>query len=271
MFPYRLAAIDLDDTLLGPDKEISRANYEAVRALIDAGVYVLLASGRRHENMLRFHRELDLPGEWLVSCNGALARSVKTHETLLKTTAPADLIAEIMVEGAQRGITQNLYHPDGPLYVNTTNEWTDIYVARSKNTVEKHPDFLSLRGVAPLKLLWVLSPEDAITTGVEMRAQYGDRLTITITDPEYLEFMGPGVSKAEGVAAIATHLGIGQHETLTFGDGNNDVEMLKWAGLGVSMDHARPAAQEAADVIAPPGNPETALARAVNALLANSL
>ncbi|MBC8134277.1 MAG: HAD hydrolase family protein, partial [Fibrella sp.] len=44
-FPFRLAAVDLDDTLLGPDKEISRANYAAIHRLVSAGVHVVLASG----------------------------------------------------------------------------------------------------------------------------------------------------------------------------------------------------------------------------------
>ncbi|MBC7804582.1 MAG: HAD hydrolase family protein, partial [Akkermansiaceae bacterium] len=73
-FPFRLAAVDLDDTLLGPDKEISAANYAAVHRLVEAGVHVVLASGRRHENMRRFYKELDLSSGWIVSCNGAMAR-----------------------------------------------------------------------------------------------------------------------------------------------------------------------------------------------------
>jgi len=55
-FPFRLAAIDLDDTLLGPDKQISAANAAAVSTLRDREVRIILASGRRHENMLRFHQ-----------------------------------------------------------------------------------------------------------------------------------------------------------------------------------------------------------------------
>ena len=54
---------------------------------------------------------------------------------------------------------------------------------------------------------------------------------------------------------------------LAFGDGNNDAAMLAWAGLGVAMPHASEAALAAADRVAPAGNPETALARAVEMVL----
>ena len=52
--PYRLAAIDIDDTLTGPDKRVGPANRAAVRRLAAAGCRVVLASGRRHGNMLRY-------------------------------------------------------------------------------------------------------------------------------------------------------------------------------------------------------------------------
>jgi hydroxymethylpyrimidine pyrophosphatase-like HAD family hydrolase len=54
---------------------------------------------------------------------------------------------------------------------------------------------------------------------------------------------------------------------VAFGDGNNDAAMLAWAGLGVAMPHAAPSALAAADLIAPEGDPETALARAVELVL----
>src|SRR5580698_3411060 len=57
-FPYRLAAIDLDDTLLSPDKSISPQNEAAIRSLQERGVMIVLASGLRHENMLKYHRIL---------------------------------------------------------------------------------------------------------------------------------------------------------------------------------------------------------------------
>jgi len=271
VLPYRLAAVDLDDTLLGPDKEISAANAAAVRRLLEDGVTVMLASGRRHENMRRFHRQLDLPHGWIVSCNGAQVKNDVSGEVLHRLTVPADLATEIMEEGGRRGVTQNFYHPDGSLYVNASTEWTALYASRTKNDPERLEDFLALlRGQSPLKIIWVIDPKDAAAALPEMQARFGDRLYITITDPEYLEFMAPGVNKATGIAVAAARLGIPKEQVVTFGDGNNDVEMLEWAGLGVSMDHARESAKRAADRVTPPGSPETGFARAVEMLFAEA-
>ena len=265
MLPYRLAVLDLDDTLLGPDKFISEENGEAVRRLRKAGVHCLLASGRRHENMLRFHRQLGLNGP-VVSSNGALVKIAETHEILAQKTLPEALAAAVVEEGLRRGITMNYYHADGHLLANAKSPWMSLYEERTGSHSTLDDDLTQYQGTKALKLIWIDSPDRIAALYAEMDLLYGDKLAIVVTDPEYLEFMAPGVNKAEGVSVAATRLGIAPSEVVAFGDGNNDVEMLRWAGLGVAMSHARSAAKEAADRIAPPGNPETDLARAVEAV-----
>ena len=266
--PFCLAAVDLDDTLLGADKAISRANADAITRLARAGVTVVLASGRRHENMRRFYNELGLDSGWIVSCNGALAQNETTGEIAYEKRLPQPLVGAILRDGVHFGATQNFYHRDGALYVNQTNEWTALYTERTKADLTPMPDILSLVDDPALKIIWLTSAANALELAAEMRARHGaDALHIVITDPEYLEFMAEGVNKATGLAIVAERLGIAPAECVAFGDGNNDVEMLRWAGLGVAMPHARLAAQEAADVVAPEGDPETAFARAVSMLL----
>ncbi|MBC7805771.1 MAG: HAD-IIB family hydrolase, partial [Akkermansiaceae bacterium] len=127
---------------------------------------------------------------------------------------------------------------------------------------------LSLQDQPALKIIWVTSAENALELGAMMREKHGgDALHIVITDPEYLEFMAQGVNKATGLAHVADRLGIAASECVAFGDGNNDVEMLEWAGLGVAMPHARLAARQAADVLTADGDPETAFARAVESVI----
>lgn len=268
-FPFRLAAVDLDDTLLGPDKVISPANYAAIRRLVDAGVIVILASGRRHENMRGFYRQLELTAGWMVSCNGALTKNDATGVSLQERLLPQRFVGEILREGERLGVTQNFYHRDGPLYVNATNEWTAMYQARTKSELWQKDDILSLIEDPALKIIWVMSAPNAVELSAYLRDRYGaDCFDIVITDPEYLEFMAPGVNKATGLALVSEHFGIPASECVAFGDGNNDVEMLSWAGLGVAMPHARSGALEAADRVAPEGDPETAFARAVDQLFA---
>lgn len=266
MFPYLLAAVDLDDTLLGPDKLISQANAEAIQELRRLGVRVVLASGRRHENILRFHRQLDLHGP-IVSCNGAFVMDAETREVLHERLVPPDLAAEVLAEGNRLGITQNYYHTDGGLYVHERTPWTDLYQSRTGTDLVVFGDLTQLAGDSPQKIIWVDDAERVARLFPEMEARYAGRLYVTVTDAEFLEFMALGVSKAVGMAAVARRYGIEPSEVLAFGDGNNDVPLLEWAGLSVAMSDARESAKAAADLVTPPGNPETSFARAVRAIL----
>src|SRR5688572_5053814 len=133
-FPYRLAAVDLDDTLLGPNKIISTANAEAIQRLRAAGVTVALASGRRHEYMVRFHRQLGLQGI-IVSCNGAQVRDAETDEVFHEMLLPAERAARVIEAGNALGLTQNYYHTDGAVYVREKTPWSDLYERRTGTEV----------------------------------------------------------------------------------------------------------------------------------------
>ncbi len=257
---FRLAVIDLDDTLLGPDKQISAANAEAVHSLQARGLRVILASGRRHENMLRFHRALGLSGP-LVSCGGALTQEAETGEILHEQRLPAELATKLVAEGRTCGLSVIYYHPER-VYVQEQTPWTDLYQHRAGEAPTVH-DLSQLAGAMPLKLIWCGPPEQIAALLQPLQALYQGRLEVLTTDPEYLEFTAAGINKAVGLSAVVQRYGIEPAQVLAFGDGNNDVAMLQWAGLGVAMSHARPSAKAAAQWVAPAGDAETSFARAV--------
>src|SRR5687767_13295587 len=97
-FPYKLAAIDIDDTLVGPDKRVSAANRAAIQRLRGVGCRVVLASGRHHSNMLPFYADLGL-NDFIVSSQGALARHGGNGEVLHHVTLPVHDAAEVTAEG----------------------------------------------------------------------------------------------------------------------------------------------------------------------------
>jgi hydroxymethylpyrimidine pyrophosphatase-like HAD family hydrolase len=94
----KLAAIDLDDTLLGTDKSISAANLEVVKTLLDSGIKIVLASGRTLPSMLPYHRRLGLHGP-LVATNGALVKDPEQHDRLLAIPLPTSQSWQVIQEG----------------------------------------------------------------------------------------------------------------------------------------------------------------------------
>jgi Cof subfamily protein (haloacid dehalogenase superfamily) len=269
-FPYRLAAIDIDDTLVGPDKQIGPANRAAVEQLRGLGCRVVLASGRRHDNMLPFHRELGLD-DFVVSCQGAVARHPATGEVLHQALLPVSDAGEVVAEGHERGLTVMYWSADG-VFARQRSKWIERYAADCQGDPVALLDVESLasRGAPAEKVIWGAEPALIAAMEPEMRRRYDGRLLVMITDDCFLEFTSLAATKAAGVAAVAERYGIDRRQVLAFGDGNNDVALLKWAGLGVAMSHGRPAARAAADRVAPEGDPESGLSRAIAEIIAGA-
>jgi len=268
---FALAAVDIDDTLVGHDGAISEANAAAVRRLVALGIRVLLASGRSHANMLPFHRQLGLPAGPIISAQGAIAQDSDTGAVWFEIAIPPGEVAEVTRDGLAHGFAVQHYRPTG-IHVDTKSKWTEYDQSRNAEPHRFVDDLLvsGAGGAVPddvAKIIWLGDPEAIDAATAPAHTRYEPRLVVTRTDPPYLEFSAPNVTKATALAAVATTMGVAQADTLAFGDGNNDAAMLKWAGLGVAMPHASPAALAAADRIGPDGDPETALARAVAMVL----
>ena len=82
-----------------------------------------------------------------------------------------------------------------------------------------------------------------------MKALLGDRLYISKSLPEFVEFASPDVNKASGLEFLADRLGFSRERTVAFGDGENDVELVEWAGYGVAVANAHDRVLAAADLV----------------------
>jgi Cof subfamily protein (haloacid dehalogenase superfamily) len=263
-FPYKLAFIDIDDTLVGHDKRIGDLNQAAVQRLRSLGCRVVLASGRRHANMLPFYRVLGLEG-FVISCQGAVARHTQTREVAHQALVPAPAAAEVTAEGLERGLTVMYWSPDG-IFARQRTHWVDRYTSDCGGDPVALADVETLAGQgapAAEKVVWGAEPGLIASLAPLLRQRYNGRLLVTVTDDFFLEFTAPAAHKAAAAAAVAARYGIDAARVLAFGDGNNDVQLLAWAGLGVAMPHGRPAARAAAKRVAPDGPAESAFARAV--------
>jgi Cof subfamily protein (haloacid dehalogenase superfamily) len=267
-FPFKLAAVDLDDTLLGPDKRVGQPNRDAIDRLRDLGCEVILASGRRHDNMLSFHRDLGLDG-FAVSCQGASARHVRTGQFLHHAPIDPRLAAEVSEAGLQRRVTVMYWSSQG-VCASDRSPWVQRYEADCHDPVPV-ADVMGVLHKPAEKVIWAAEPPLIAALAPQLQRRYQDRLNVIVTDDWFLEFSSLAATKATGVAAVARSMDVEREEVLAFGDGNNDVAMLEWAGLGVAMSHARPAAKAAAGMVAPDGDPETSFARAVDGVVQAAL
>ena len=260
---FKLAAIDLDGTLLGADHAISEANAEAVRRLQAAGAQVILASGRHYNSMHKYVAAL--PGvQWVVSCQGGeLANAGRTIVLGRKFMTPADA-RKTLEAGRALGFTTIAYTVEG---VFTDAPWDNEMVGYTDLAGHKpvRVSTAELLARAMFKVIWLGKPE-AIDR-LALAAITSTRVQAVRTQARYLEFMPADVSKASALHILAAHLGITPAEAVVFGDGENDIPMFEWAGESVAMPHGWPLALQKAKLIAPDGPIETAFARAVEMVL----
>ena len=251
--PYKLAAIDLDGTLLNSRHTVSDGNAAAMREAVRNGAQIVLASGRQWVTIHQFAVQLDFPADApIIAYNGAMIRTVG-GETWFHQPLPADAAARIVAYCAEFGYHLNYYLED-ELYVRDHTPWVDIYFKRTGTKARITGDLGQFDGRQPTKLILVDTLEATNRLLTFFQAEFGDTLYITKTEDEYLEFMDPNVSKGLALAEVAGRLALTASECAAFGDSFNDASMLEWAGLGVAMENARPELKAIANLIAPPAD-----------------
>jgi Cof subfamily protein (haloacid dehalogenase superfamily) len=249
-FPYRLAAIDLDETLLGSDHTISERNARAVRALVNRGVVCMIASGRMHEATTRYADELGLTGP-IISYNGAMVKDIANSDVWLHHRVPAESAAEVIRFCAEHHFHLNYYLNDR-LYVAERGDWAEFYIRQTGSPMEVVGDLGPFRGTEPTKMIVIDSPDATDRLLASFQFQFGSSLYITKTNPQYLEFMNQSASKGAALEVVAKGLDVPRDAVVAFGDGHNDVSMLKWAGMSIAMGTGKEEAKAVAHRIAPP-------------------
>lgn len=260
----KLALIDLDGTLLGPDKTISAANLAALGWLEEAGFRPTVASGRHHRNILQFGDRLDLSG-WIVSSHGAVVAHATSGEVLHEMIIPLAEARAACLYGTSKRLTLLAHHNEG-IFANEFSSWTDEYTRRA-GWAPRRGDLAALAEGGFTNFLFIASKAELDALQNEVFQRFAPRNHVVRVEEDLIEMIAAGASKAAGGRALTQQLGLEAADTLAFGDANNDVEMLRWAGLSVAMPHGTPAARQSAKLIGPMGNREEAFARAVEAAL----
>ena len=245
----RAVFLDLDGTLLDAGRPLPGAR-DAITRLQRSGVRALIATGRMYTSTRRLAGELGVDGP-LVCYQGALVREAGAgvtwdHRPLDAETARA-LIGAVQAEG----------HPvhafrDEAVWVAEESENAMGWTFNDEVPLHAVGDLVAWVDRPVTKLVVTGPPESMDALRARLEPSFADRAFIAKSLPHYLEMAAPDVSKASGMALVAERLGFTAAETAAFGDGENDLEMLDWAGFGVAVGGGFPGLLERADWICPP-------------------
>lgn len=274
----RLLVLDIDGTILDPSDIVTPIVRQAISDALDHGVEVALATGRRLRTTLPIVQELGirLP---LVLYNGSLIWSTADRKPIHRAAFSPEVLAPIIERSLAAGMPPVLLQGPSETTVDRVAVAAGTFETGTNDSNDLPPwyedDELERISIEALHLAPDVLKVNIFGTEAEVRAVSGELSELGIAafhaGPFYWRgrapqwtgiFHMPGASKAHAVALLAADLGITMDDVVAVGDGDNDLELIEAAGIGVAMGNAPAFIRERADVVVR-GHDEDGVAEAI--------
>jgi len=274
---WRGLALDMDLTTLTSDHQLTAATVTALNRAYDAGLQVIIATGRPVNALQPFINKLGMDEVPTVCFNGACAIRMsanrpKENKILLSNGLSAELTARVIDFCREQYLCVSFALPMGSVASpqDEVHEKLLLEFERQENVKqERVPDIMELvnQGTLPLKIVALADrPENAAAIAKEALP---DDICYVVAAERHIEFLSPGTCKGFTLSKLCSeHLQLPLHEIIAFGDNHNDKEMLTLVGEGVAMKNAKDAVKDVAHRVSNWTNDEEGVAREVEALLA---
>lgn len=243
-FNVKLIALDLDDTLLNKNGEISDENVCALRKCAERGIYVVLCSGRLEAGIVPFVRQLNIAGSefgrYIIAINGCSVFDMHKRLQILCNKVKPEILFRADSIAREAGFQTQVYSTD-TIYYGTLTPWIQMDIDLCKvngKQVDNYDEFLAKGST---KMLVPCNPEhpEVVTELMhKMKAEFGDKAVVFTSKPFFLEILPPNCGKGEAIEWLCKELGFGVENAMAFGDALNDESMLRKCGFGVAMKNA---------------------------------
>ncbi|HPU07248.1 MAG TPA: Cof-type HAD-IIB family hydrolase [Thermogutta sp.] len=278
---YRFLALDIDGTLVSTVDAISPSVREAIARAAEAGLEVILATGRRYSRALPFSKILQIETP-LVTSSGALTKIPKTHETLFRARFSDEVLrktlmvlrelgfpAAILGDTFSHGFDYYIERPNG-----YRNPYFEDYLEQNSGSERIWDDFLAELPPEIFATFTVGSEAEMKWVESQLHAALPHQLTTNVLrSPRYrgffCEIMPAGTTKWSAICQLAAQRGVTPREICAVGDDVNDISMIREAGFGVAMGNAPDEVKKAAHWVAPPQE-EDGLVAVIERLLEES-
>ena len=243
-----LIITDLDGTLLNDKKIVSEANIEAFKTASSQGINVSVATGRMHFAAAFFGKIIGAKVP-VISCNGAMIRTIDTDEAIFEKYID-DAVTEEILAFLYKNNTYCSWYIGTKRFApyfswemfpgyRTVEDFDLIKVGSNYKPFVKNVTQIVVRSASAIPLELTQMLEDRFKSAVTFQQNTG--YTIDITPPN--------ITKATGLKQLAEYLNIKQENIMALGDGDNDVAMLKYAGVSAATANAIDNAKNAATFV----------------------
>ena len=249
--PFRAIALDLDGTLTHHDKVVTPRTRQALLQAESKGAIIILASGRPTYGIVPVAEclELEKRGGYILSYNGGNIVNAKTGEKLFSQFLP-DAVIPILYKYAKEKNHALLGYAGNEIITEVPDDQFVKEESRiNKMNIRKVDNLLDALEPHPTKLLMTGDPTDMIKAEEELVEILGEKMDIFRSAPFFLELVPKGIDKAQSLLRLLSKINLTPADLMAFGDGYNDLSMLKLAGVGVAMANAAPEVRADADYV----------------------
>ena len=249
--PYRAIALDLDGTLTNHEKVVTPKTREALLQAAANGAVIILASGRPTYGIEPVAEclELNQRGGYILSYNGGNIVNAKTGEKLFSQYLPDEVIPELYAYAKENGHALLGYAGNEIITEMPDDQYVKEESRINKMNIRKVENLFEALEPHPTKLLMTGDPTLMLKAEEELVEKLGDRMDIFRSAPFFLELVPKGIDKAKSLTRLLTKINLTPADMIAFGDGYNDLSMLKLAGMGVAMKNAAPEVRAEADYV----------------------
>lgn len=255
---YKLAAVDMDGTLLNNSDEITPHTLDTIREAADRGLVFSVCTGRPIQGVAKYEALMELNAP-VITYNGAMIVMSSTREVLFQQNLEREDARQILKLGREYGTTMCVWSAN-QLYGNVLNDRIHEYKKATGVEPILIQDEEALLDQGITKILWYDDTEKIKQMEKEIPPSAFQSVTFCTSKPFYLEFFNSKVSKASAMEKIGELYHISREEMIAIGDGFNDLSMITYAGLGAAMENAPDGVKAKADYVTARSNQEDGVA-----------
>lgn len=270
----KILFLDLDGTLLNDAKQITQDNREALKKALDAGHKVVITTGRAMASAVKQNMKLGLtvPGCYIIAYNGGMIMDSHSGQIIFQELLPGDIALRTIQLARERRVHIQTYDAEGVVLEPwAVDEGLAHYCNGSKLSYRVVEDLAEeLQQDVPKVVAIDLhdrKPMEELSAAVMQ--ELGQWVDCYFSCAEYLEIVPKGVNKGNAIAWMCRELGVDIADSIACGDAENDLAMIRTAGIGVAMANGTEAAKSAADYITEHDNNHDGIAEVVEKFLLN--
>ncbi|KAF8033948.1 hypothetical protein BT93_C0283 [Corymbia citriodora subsp. variegata] len=249
---------DMDGTLLNSESRISSTNAKALKEALSRGVKVVIATGKARPAVINILKMVDLAGkDGVISqftpgvfLQGLLVYGRQGREIYRRNLDP-DVCREAFIYSREHGIPLVAFCDDRCLTLFEHPLVDSVHTVYHEPKAEIMHSIEDLLAVADIQKMIFLDTAEGVATNLRpyWSEATGARANVVQAVPDMLEIVPPGTSKGSGVRMLLDHLGVAPKEVMAIGDGENDIEMLQLASLGISLSNGSEKTKAVANII----------------------